>query len=124
MHHDRPIRFLLRAALAVIFGLMSVAHGPVMTFAKTQPDAGHHAMSASKHPSAHHHSASPDEPSARSMPDAAPVCYAFGCFVALAIGVGAPAGSFEAIGTLLPNAPDAMVPVYLDPADPPPRLPV
>ena len=37
-------RGLLRTAIAVVFGFMSLVHGPVMTFAKGTPAPAHHVM--------------------------------------------------------------------------------
>ena len=42
VHMRTPGRGLLRAAMAVVFGFMSLVHGPVMTFAKASPASAHH----------------------------------------------------------------------------------
>jgi hypothetical protein len=59
-----------------------------------------------------------------SMPDTIPACYGVGCFVALdcVVAHGQPAGLI--IGTLSSWVTGAMVPIYLAPAVPPPRLQV
>ena len=125
MHPGRPANIPFRVALAVVFGFMSLLHGPVMTFAKANPDIAHLAESAGGHAAGHHHPAAHGEQSAPSMPDAVPVCYSLGCFVALeSFVIGAPAASLIPIGTLSPTAARALVPAYLDPAVPPPRLQV
>ncbi len=128
MQSVRPANTLLRTALAVVFGFMSLLHGPVMTFANTHPAAAHHAVNANNHAAGHHQRdqrALHDQQSAPSMPDAVPVCYAFGCFVTLeSLVIGAPAASLNAIGALSPAAARTLVPAYLDPAVPPPRLQV
>ena len=55
-----PGRGLLRAAMAVVFGFMSLVHGPVMTFAKASSAPAHH---ASHHGAHHHHAAPAEDPS-------------------------------------------------------------
>jgi hypothetical protein len=116
-----PGRGLLRAAMAVVFGFMSLVHGPVMTFAKAGPAPAPHAS----HHSAHHDHAAPAEGSQPAKPDSPPVCYAFGCFIALdAVALRAPAAILNPIGALSPTPADALLAEDIEPAVPPPRLQV
>jgi hypothetical protein len=113
VHMRSPGRGLLRAAMAVVFGFMSLVHGPVMTFAKASPAPAHHAS----HHGAHHDHAAPAE---ESQP---PVCYAFGCFIALeALALREPAAILNPIGVLSPALADALRAEDIEPAVPPPRL--
>ena len=116
---------LLRIALATVFGFMSLVHGPVMTFAKASPAPAHHDMSARGHHHGLHHRdhAMPADSSLPAKPDPAPVCYAFGCFVALdAAALGAPSAILNPIGTLSPAPAAALRAGDIKPAVPPPRL--
>lgn len=109
---------LLRTAVAVVFGLMSVLHGPVMTFAKPAAAATHHAMAAGH--AGHHHTTAPQND---PQPAAQPVCFAFGCLIAIeAPPVHVPAAVLEPIGTLASAAAKAMRAADVEPAIPPPRL--
>ena len=112
---------MLRTAMAVLFGFMSLAHGPVMTFVKASP-ATHHAM-AEGHAGHHqHHTASDQSPAGENN---APLCYAFGCFVTLdATPIRVPAAILFLVGTVSPAPADAMLAGTVEPAVPPPRLPV
>jgi hypothetical protein len=104
---------------------MSLLHGPVVGFAKTDVSLGHHTVGASGHVGHHHHQPAQDEHSAPSMPDAMPVCYGVGCFVALnSIAVHGPSASLLTIGTLSTGTTGVLSPIYLEPATPPPRLQV
>jgi hypothetical protein len=120
-------------AVAIIFGLMSLFHGTVMAFAKGNPAAAHHAMSAAhhvakvdSHTAGHNHDqADHQQQSVPAMPDTAPSCYGFGCFIVLESVVPLPpAASVRPIATLSPSIASAMVPARLDPAVPPPRIQV
>jgi len=105
--------------MAVVFGFMSLVHGPVMTFAKAGPPPAHHAS----HHGAHHHHAAPAEELQPAKPDSPPLCYAFGCFIALdAVALGAPAAILNPIGALSPAPADALLAEDIEPALPPPRL--
>ena len=114
---------MLRTAIAVVFGFMSLVHGPVMTFAKGAAPA-HHAMHAGgpHHGINHeHHTAPVDSPSPAEPASA--ICYAFGCFIGLdAVAPGAPAASLSPIGTLFPPPAAALLAGDIEPAVPPPRL--
>jgi hypothetical protein len=113
-----PGRGLLRTAMAVVFGFMSLLHGPVMTFAKASPALAH----ASHHGADHHHAAAAEDPSP-AKPASAPICYAFGCFIALdAAPLGAPAAILNPIGALSPAAVAVLHAGNIEPAVPPPRL--
>lgn len=113
--------------MAVLFGFMSLAHGPVMAFAhdhapqtQHQPTAplagqhvqhaGHHGMNMAEHGQDQHHAAMP-------------ICYANGCFVAVApLPVGAPASVSSPLQQLAPARAQTIVSAEIDPAVPPPRL--
>ena len=113
-----PARGLLRSAMAVVFGFMSLVHGPVMTFAKASPATAH-----VSHHNADHHPAAPAEDPSPATPASAPVCYAFGCFIALdAVPLGAPAAVLNPIGALWPTPAAALHAGNIEPAVPPPRL--
>ena len=118
-------RGLLRTAIAVVFGFMSLVHGPVMTFAKAAPAPAHHVMNAGGRIMAIITTITPRlsiDPSP-AEPASAPVCYAFGCFIALdAVAPGAPAASLNPIGTLFPAPAAALLAGDIEPAVPPPRL--
>ena len=111
-------RGLLHTAMAVVFGFMSLMHGPVMTFAKAGPASAH----VSHHGADHHHAAPAEDPSP-ATPASAPVCYAFGCFIALDVApLVAPAAVLNPIGALSPAAVTALHAGDIEPAVPPPRL--
>ena len=123
MRQANPTGALLRTAVAVMFGFMSLWHGPIMSFAKANPDAAHQVTSADGHATHHHHSTAHDQQSAPSTPNAVPVCYALGCFVALeSLAFHSPVAALIPIGTLSLAPTHAMAPADPDPADPPPRL--
>ncbi len=112
-------RGLLRAAMAVVFGFMSLMHGPVMTFAKADSAPAHHVS----HHGARHHHAAPAEDSQPTKPDLPPVCYAFGCFIALnAVALREPPAILNPIGVLSPAPTDALRAEDVEPAIPPPRF--
>jgi hypothetical protein len=131
----RPVRGFgpsFRIIIAMVFGFMSLAHGPVMAFAQEQaPQAqhqpaahhaghpaqhtGHHRIAA-EHAQGHHHAVTPATGSTA-------ICYASGCFVAVApLPIGAPANASFPLQQLAPAPARAIVPAELDPAVPPPRL--
>ena len=117
--HPRGIG-LIRTAIAVVFGFMSLFHGPVMTFAKARPASLHQAS----HHSTHHH-APPARDSQPVQPDSAPVCYAFGCFIALNAGaIRGPVAILNPIGALVPARADTLRAGAIEPPVPPPRLQV
>lgn len=110
---------LLRIALAAVFGFMSLVHGPVMTFAKATPASAHH---VSPH-GAHHHHAAPANDAQPAKPDAPPVCYAYGCFIALdSVPLRAPLAILNRIGALSPAPAAALRAGNIEPAVPPPRF--
>ena len=105
-----------------VFGFMSLLHGPVMTFAKAAP--AHHAV-AGGHGDHHHHGTAPQDNPPPIEPGAIPVCYAFGCFVAVqSVAISTPAAPVEIMGTLAPGLSHMMLAADIEPAVPPPRLPV
>jgi hypothetical protein len=139
---------LLRIVVALIFGFMSLGHGPVMTFAH----AGDHSASGG-HDSAvsgHHHqtavslhdrsahddagqampcheqdlAAGDEEPSASRDPvHHATPCNAFGCFVSVGSpGILAPVLAMRLLGKLKPLPPANFSDAFPEPVDPPPRL--
>jgi hypothetical protein len=124
---------LIRAAFAALFGVMSLAHGPVMAAAHStgHPQAAAPAPMAAHH-GAHHHAMdhatdqtmpAPDEPEAPASGTA--TCYSFACFLAVASpSIGAPATSLIPLGQLAAHPPQAGSPTVPEPADPPPRLQV
>jgi hypothetical protein len=89
-----------------------------MTFAKASPAPAH----VSHHGADHHHAAPAEDPSP-ATPASAPVCYAFGCFIALgAAPLGVPAAVLNPIGALRPTPAAALRAGDIEPAVPPPRL--
>ena len=79
-----------RIVMAVLFGIMSLAHGPVMAFAQQQTPAAHHQPVA--HHAAHHagHGSMATE-QRHYRPATTLTCYANGCFIAVApVAVDAP----------------------------------
>ena len=120
---NRPAPRLVRAVLAVVFGFMSLFHGPIMALAKSDLGATHHAMSAADHAGHHHHQPDSDPPPDRAMPSAIPACSGIGCFVALeSLATGAPTRNPRLFGMVSPGNADALTTTYLEPAVPPPRL--
>jgi len=116
MRPIRPANALLRITLAVVFGFMSLAHGPVMGFAKAHVGSQHHHMATGTHTHGH-------DQSMPSRPDTAAVCYSFGCFVAVApVAIAAPRAGFALLAKLSPARAPAVVPIWPDQPDPPPRL--
>lgn len=123
MRAHTPTNVLFRTAIAVLFGLMSLLHGPVMTFAKAGAAPSHHAMHASH--AEHGHHGVPEKDSQPAGPGAAPVCYAFGCLIAVeSLPVRVLATVLEPIGRMSPGTADTMLAADIEPAVPPPRLQV
>jgi hypothetical protein len=132
MHSLRSTGRNLRLALAGLFAVMSLFHGPVMTFAHAMPAAmqhsgtGAHDAGTGAHAAAHHsHLAvpAPEDDAAQDIAPRAATCYAFGCFIALATSaIGAPQSGPVLLGRLGPAIGRDMIPARSDPADPPPRL--
>lgn len=120
---------LARMILALVFGFMSLAHGPVMTFAKASSPSAVHDL-ASGPPSSHHHHAAPqalgelDDEQLVPRPHQGPAtCYSAGCFVAVAsIPIRAPTTHLCVLERMRAAPPDALVSVIIDPLVPPPRL--
>jgi ABC-type Zn2+ transport system substrate-binding protein/surface adhesin len=129
----RPIRQMarwLRLAVAALFAVsamtqvqaMSVAHA-MKTMQQVEATLAHHHH---HHHSDHSHRDHSDH--SCTVADVAhdgSLCFAMGCCLALAaIGLGAPAASSVLLGVMAITSVRAMLPVSLDPADPPPRLQV
>jgi hypothetical protein len=124
---------LLHLTLAVLFAVMSLFHGPVMTFAKAAPAHAPHetAVPVAAH---QHHAPVADAVDAAGdldwLPGSEPTplpaaCNAVGCFVALnPPPVGAPLETSVPLGTLSPACASVIDPASPDPAVPPPRLQV
>lgn len=119
----------LRVAIAMAFGFMSLGHGPIMSFAHAKPVTAAH---SSAHAPAHQHGATAD---AQHDHDAAGAshdgdaadqttgCNAFGCFITVgAADIVPPPQAMMPIGKLLPPLAPASLPIFTEPADPPPRL--
>ena len=124
---------LIRMALAIVFGFMSLFHGTVMASARANPAAAHHAMiaagdvgEAGSHAAGHHHRhADHQQQSVPAIPDVAPSCYGVGCFIVLDSAAPLPpAASIMPIAILSPSIASAMIPVHVDPVVPPPRIQV
>ena len=112
--------------MAVVFGFMSLVHGPVMTFAHANPAGAHSSSNAvGQHRAAHHHhdSTSPAASPFPAEPQSPTVCYAFGCFIALGVvALNAPVAIRNPIGELFPAPAPALLASDIEPAIPPPRL--
>jgi hypothetical protein len=119
----RKANVFARAAMAVVFGFMSLVHSPVMAFAKDM--RAHHASSSQSH--AHHdlsqrharyeHQLLP--PSEEEIP----VCNGIGCFlVVFPASVIAPEVQLIVLGKLAPGSPHSLRSTPPGSLDPPPRL--
>ena|SRR5947209_12433447 len=121
MRKCRTLNGLLRTTIAVVFGFMSLLHGPIMTFTMAAP--AHHGVPRGH--STHHHGTAPQDDPQPIERAAIPVCYALGCFVAVqSLPAGMPAASLELMGTLAPGAANTLLAADTEPAVPPPRLQV
>jgi len=125
----KPVRTAgrcLRVAIAMAFGFMSLGHGPIMSFAHAaKPDAVTHAPAhqhgATGH--AHHDHGAAGTVDHAAAADETTGCNAFGCFITVgAAGIEPPPQAMMPIGKLLPPLAPASLPIFPDPADPPPRL--
>ena len=122
MYSNRPAVALRRIALAVVFGFMSLGHGPLMAFAHARAAPVQHHMISHEQTHIHHQPAA--EP-ALLTPGMSTACYAVGCFVSLAShAIGVPAASLTPLEKLSPTAARMIVATLVKPADPPPRLQV
>jgi hypothetical protein len=112
---------LLRTALAVVFGFVSLLHGPVMTFAHVAaPAPVHHATDAGRHVH-HQHGTAGDAVPVKDATMAG--CNAFGCLIAVeAMPARAPAAILMLLGALSPGIASAMLAADIEPIVPPPRL--
>jgi hypothetical protein len=126
MRSNRPAAALRRIVLAVVFGFMSLGHGPLMAFAHARAAPVQHHMIGDEQAHAHHQPAAEGyhqpAPSTHGM---ATACYAVGCFVSLASPeIGAPALNLTLVGKLSPAVARVIVVAPAEPVDPPPRLQV
>lgn len=119
----------LRIAVALIFGVMNLGHGPIMTFAHAgkhhapiaAAPAHHHAAVGHDAHSRHHQHGDIDAAMAMDTEPSAP-CNAFGCFVLVeAAAVQAPAQAMLPIGKLKLPPPPTSAPFFAELVDPPPR---
>ena len=126
MRSNRPAAALRRIVLAVVFGFMSLGHGPLMAFAHARAaPVQHHMISDEQTHANHQPAAGAYHQSAPLTPGMATACYAVGCFVSLAShAIGVPAASLTPVGKLSPAAARMIVATPVEPADPPPRLQV
>jgi hypothetical protein len=129
MGRVRTATALFRATLAVVFGFMSLSHGPVMAFARTNaPLAAHGTMTESV--AGHHHHAAPQtrandhkEQLAPQTHEGVAICYSAGCFLVMPpVLIGAPAVLSSILEQLHAAPARALVPTAPDPLVPPPRL--
>lgn len=129
MRPFRAFRSSFRIVIAVLFGFMSLAHGPAMAFAQEkapqaiqhQPSAQHmsHRGAMASHDAPDHHRHHADTLTA----GAAALCYGIGCFVVMApLPAGAPASDLIELQELVPAPAHAFVSAEPDPSVPPPRL--
>lgn len=121
----RPFRAasaVFRMAFAVMFGFVSLAHGPVMAFAKESASAVPHHMAVA-HVSQAADGTPGDHQSSPAILHKPAVCYSFGCFVAVESTLtDAPAVYLYPLEELSPALARAIVAALLKPVDPPPRL--
>jgi len=117
---------LIRVAFAAVFGVMSLAHGPVMAavhdIALTPAVA--RGPAPAMHHGEHHHAMghvmpAPEQPEA----PASGTCNSFACFLAVgSLVASAPAASLISIGQLAGQPVSIGSPAVPEPAEPPPRL--
>jgi hypothetical protein len=127
MGRVRTANALFRATLAVVFGFMSLSHGPVMAFARTNAPLAAHGTTESV--AGHHHHAAPQirandhkEQLAPQTHEGVVICYSAGCFLVMPpVPIGAPA-VLSSMLEQLHAAARALVPTAPDPLVPPPRL--
>ncbi len=125
----RTTAWVLRAAFAVAFGFMSLAHGPVMAFSGAGMPGQPHLTTVAVHV---HHSPShhQSEASHGDQQELSPalsgnpmLCYAQGCFTAVAPAfIVPPRAQSTLLGKLVAARPRVLTAALLDAADPPPRL--
>ncbi len=124
--------------MALAFGFMSLAHGPLMAFAAPASDSAPHAHHGPADPahhdgaaapaaahdhSGHSHAAAHDGHALPAAPDASAACNSFDCCTAVAPpAIAAPALGASPLETLAALPPRRISPAGLEPADPPPRL--
>lgn len=116
---------MIRLALAMAFGFMSLGHGPIMTFAHAGKAEGAPAAAAHHHGAAasHHGHDATDADGHPAATEQTEVCNAFGCFITVGvIAIEPPPQALLPIGKLAPPPSPAALPAFTEPADPPPRL--
>jgi hypothetical protein len=119
-----------RLVMAMSFGFMILGHGPIMTFAhaaKHQTSGAasitHHHATAHEHAGHEQHELDVDHHPSPPPAGNPMVCNAFGCFITVRpVVVETPAQELMPIGKLLPVPPSATLPIFTEPAVPPPRL--
>ena len=127
--HMRPVptaQRLIRAAFAAVFGVMSLAHGPVMAAVHDIVPAPSVAQAPgpAMHHGGHHHAMdhvmpAPEQPEA----PASGTCNSFACFLAVGSPIAsAPGASLISLGQLMAEPLSAGSPAVPEPAEPPPRL--
>ena len=123
MKPARTASKLLRAVIAVVFGVISLAHAPAMAFAKAG-GALHYQPSSAAAPAINHqhHHPVPKSPVNPVTSDGQVVCFGLGCFQSVTPQSNMLAAPCLLLGQLLPGAAHTMNPVPPDLADPPPRL--
>lgn len=128
MHWLRTTGRLPRTLFAVLFGIISLVHLPIMTAtaAKAAFSASPQQTALTNHAHHQHHDhgqmhASNDAPYVPSVPSCDMIC--LGCLQSLTPVLGdAPVMRPLALATLCPAPSDAMRGAPADPAVPPPRL--
>ena len=120
MRSNRSAAALRRIVLAVVFGFMSLGHGPLMAFAHARAAPVQHHMISDEQTHANHHPAAGAFHQPMPMtPGMAAACYAVGCFVSLASHtIAVPAASLTPVGKLSPAASRTIVATPVEPADP------
>lgn len=110
--------------MAMLFGFMSLGHGPIMTFAHAgKHDATVTAVQHHDGASHHGHGLGCDEPASEPLAADRSACNPFGCFITVgAADVEPPPQAMTPIGKLVPPPLPAALPGFTEPADPPPRL--
>ena len=132
MEPARLTRKLCRATFAVVFGFMSLAHGPVMASAPANAPTAQTVLVAPPMAHAHHHAGAQHramdmtadpamtEP---AVPETAPACFSFACFLAIAsLDVSTPAALLAPLAKLRPHLQRTESPAVPEPIEPPPRL--
>ena len=113
---------LLRLSFVLLYGAMSLMHGPVMTFSPAHASAppAHQQSEPSDH--ALHH-ATPDCHDDQARPPQHSQCNAFACFMAVEPLLAIARPPHPVLFTIMAAAPvPALDPLQTPPALPPPRI--